>query len=122
MWHIMILFESRKPLVWLHGEIKSPPFSPLARIEAGDLLRRLQCGENLEFPDSRPMPVIGRRCHELRIQDLTIGWRVIYRVDHDAVVVAAIFAKKTRATPETVIDVCQRRLRAYDEAAQEWDS
>jgi len=27
-----------KPLVWLHGEVKSPPFSSDARIEAGYLL------------------------------------------------------------------------------------
>lgn len=31
-----------KPLVWLHGEVKSPPFSPAARLEAGVLLRRLR--------------------------------------------------------------------------------
>jgi hypothetical protein len=31
-----------EPLVWLHGEVKSPPFSIAARIEAGVLLRRLQ--------------------------------------------------------------------------------
>ena len=34
-----------KPLAWLHGEIKTPPFSPLARIEAGFFLRSLQAGE-----------------------------------------------------------------------------
>jgi hypothetical protein len=48
-----------KPLVWLHGEIKTPPFSALARIEAGVLLRRLQRGETLRMPQSRPMPSIG---------------------------------------------------------------
>jgi hypothetical protein len=31
-----------KPLVWLRGEVKSPPFSKDARLEAGFLLRRLQ--------------------------------------------------------------------------------
>jgi len=31
-----------KPLVWLHGAVKSPPFSATARLEAGFLLRRLQ--------------------------------------------------------------------------------
>src|SRR5213593_4748358 len=36
-----------KPLVWLHGQIKTPPFSREARIEAGYLLGRLQQGENL---------------------------------------------------------------------------
>ena len=34
-----------KPLAWLHGEIKTPPFSADARLEAGVLLRRLQRGE-----------------------------------------------------------------------------
>jgi hypothetical protein len=30
-----------KPLVWLHGEVKTPPFSKTARLEAGYLLRAL---------------------------------------------------------------------------------
>jgi len=68
---------------------------------------------------SRAMAVIGLRCHELRIQDQDVTWRVIYRVDLDAVIIAEVFAKKTRATPQLVIDVCKRRLRQYDEAAKE---
>jgi hypothetical protein len=43
-----------KPLVWLRGEIKTPPFSAAARVEAGVLLRRLQRGEKLALPRSRP--------------------------------------------------------------------
>ncbi|MGD0310815.1 MAG: hypothetical protein ABSC02_16195 [Acidobacteriota bacterium] len=31
------------------------------------LLRKLQKGQSLEMPHSRPMPAIGERCHELRI-------------------------------------------------------
>ena len=58
-----------KPLVWIEGEIKTPPFSAEARIEAGVWLRRLQQGEHLGLPHSRPMPGIGPRCHELRIRD-----------------------------------------------------
>jgi phage-related protein len=103
-----------KPAVWLHGEIKTPPFSADARIEAGWLLRRLQRGESLELPHSRPMPVIGARCHELRVKDKGAEWRIIYRLDADAVVIAEVFAKKTRTTPATVIANCRRRLRAYD--------
>ncbi|WP_199330509.1 hypothetical protein [Microcoleus sp. FACHB-68] len=59
--------ETDKPLVWLHGEVKTPPFSQEARIETGVLLRRLQQGENLGLPHSRPMPSIGAHCHELRV-------------------------------------------------------
>jgi acyl-CoA synthetase (AMP-forming)/AMP-acid ligase II len=31
--------ERDKPLVWLHGDVKTPPFSRAARLEAGTLLR-----------------------------------------------------------------------------------
>src|SRR3954463_16380227 len=105
-----------KPLVWLHGEVKTPPFSAEARIEAGTLLRRLQRGERLSMPASRSMPIIGRRCHELRIMDADQTWQIIYRVDADAVVIAEVFSKKTTTTPTTVIDVSRTRLRQYDDA------
>jgi phage-related protein len=104
-----------KPLVWLRGEVKTPPFSAAARIEAGVLLRRLQRGEGLALPRSRPLPSIGQRCHELRIEDENRSWRIVYRVDADAIVIADVFAKTTRSTPQRVIDECQRRLRRYDE-------
>ena len=104
-----------KPLVWLHGEVQSPPFSREARIEAGHLLRLLQKGESLSLPQSRPMPSIGARVHELRINDRNQTWRIIYRIDEDAIVIAEVFSKKTRTTPNRVIEVCQDRLHAYDE-------
>jgi phage-related protein len=106
-----------KPLVWLHGEVKSPPFSAAARLEAGLLLRQLQRGVKLGLPHSRPMPGIASRCHELRIQDATATWRIIYRLDPDAVVIAEVFSKKTQATPAAVIATCRRRLRQYDAAS-----
>src|SRR5262245_40619974 len=114
----MAAAEPDKPLLWLHGEVKTPPFSSEARLEAGTLLRRLQRGETLPLPHSRPMPVIGRRCYELRIQDREVTWRLVYRVDADAVIIAEVFTKKTQATPQHVIEVCQRRLRQYDEAVK----
>ena len=107
-----------KPIVWLHGEIKTPPFTTAARIEAGMLLRRLQRGERLSLPASRPMPIIGRRCHELRIVDAGETWRIIYRLDADAVVIAEVFSKKTAATPTAAIDASRTRLRHYDDAVK----
>ena len=56
----MIAPRKDKPLAWLRGEIKSPPFGIAARVEAGYLLRRLQAGEMIGLPMSRPMPAIGR--------------------------------------------------------------
>ena len=104
-----------KPLVWLHGEIKTPPFSRGGRVEAGVLLRRLQQGESLSLPHSRPMVAIGARCHELRIVDRDHNWRIVYRTDPDAIVILEVFSKKTRATPSEVIDRCRSRLLRYDE-------
>ncbi|MBC7910727.1 MAG: type II toxin-antitoxin system RelE/ParE family toxin [Pyrinomonadaceae bacterium] len=103
-----------KPLVWLHGEIKTPPFSIVARLEAGLLLRRLQQGENLGLPQSRPMPTIATHCHELRVRDKNKNWRIIYRTDEDAIVIIEVFNKTTRTTPDEAIAKCQRRLRLYD--------
>lgn len=103
-----------KVVVWLHGEVKTPPFSAAARIEAGYLLRKLQLGEKLSMPQSRPMPTIGRRCHELRITDSNVIWRIIYRIDEDAIVILEVFEKKTSKTPKSVIDVSKDRLRDYD--------
>ncbi|HVB59154.1 MAG TPA: type II toxin-antitoxin system RelE/ParE family toxin [Candidatus Acidoferrales bacterium] len=103
-----------KPLVWLHSEIKTPPFSQDARIEAGILLRRLQRGEALSLPHSRTMPSIGSRCHELRVTDGDNAWRIIYRADPDAIIIVEVFSMKSPKTPSPVIDRCKARLRRYD--------
>jgi len=107
--------ENDKPIVWLRGEVKTPPFSPEARLEAGFLLRRLQSGESLSMPTSRPMPSVGNRCHELRIVDRDNSWRIVYHIDVDAVVILDVFAKKTGTTPKSVIENCKRRLREYQQ-------
>ncbi len=99
--------------MWLHGEIRSPPFSTDARVEAGELLRRLQRREPLALPHSRPMPIVGPGCHELRIVDSRVSWRIVYHVQLDAVVILAIFAKKTRRTPVQQIEASRDRLRRY---------
>jgi phage-related protein len=105
-----------KPLVWLRTAIRTPPLSRAARIEAGYLLRLLQQGKLLGMPESRPMPSIGARCHELRINDRDGTWRVVYRIDPDAIVIAQVFAKKTARTPKASVDLSRARLKEYDDA------
>lgn len=105
-----------KHLVWLHGEIKTPPFGQAARLEAGFLLRRLQQGERLSMPHSRPMPSIGSRCHELRINDERQTWRIIHRIDVDAIIILGVFEKKTKKTPKNIIDVCKKRIKQYEDS------
>jgi len=78
-----------KPLVWMYGEVKSPPLSKLARLQAGFLLRLLQRGDK-------------------------VSWRIVYRIDADAIVIAEVFSKKTGKTPKKIIEICKARLREYD--------
>lgn len=106
---------SDKPLFWLHGEIRTPPLSREARIEAGFLLRRLQRGESLGLPHSRPLPTIGARCHELRIVGRESTWRIVYRIDRDAIVIVEVFSKKTQTLPDAVKHACRKRLKDYDD-------
>ncbi|HTK80911.1 MAG TPA: type II toxin-antitoxin system RelE/ParE family toxin [Bacteroidota bacterium] len=108
-----------KPLVWLHGEVKTPPLSSEARIEGGYLLRLLQMGEKLSLPHSRPMPSIDSRCHELRVIDENKTWRIIYRINSDVVLILEVFEKKSPKTPKNVIANCKRRIRLYERARNE---
>lgn len=64
------------------------------------------------------MPSIGRRCRELRIPDKKNTWRIILRIDEDAIVVLEVFSKKTRATPKSVMDTCKKRIQRYEELSK----
>lgn len=107
-----------KPLAWLHGEIRTPPFSAEGRQEAGMLLRLLQNGEQPGMPQSEPLPDLGRGCGALRIRDAEHNWRIMYRVDSDVIVILEVYAKKTRKIPDEVMKRCRDRLKRYDEAVK----
>lgn len=83
-------------------------------MEAGHLLARLQEGDALAMPASRPLPTLGSHCHELRITDGSINWRIIYRLDPDAVLILEVFLKKTQRTPAAALKACRSRIRQYD--------
>jgi phage-related protein len=113
------MIKQDKPLVWRHAEVKTPPFSLAARPQAGFLLRQLQRGILLGLPNSRPMPQLGARCHELRINDQGMTWRIFYRIDSDAIIVIEVLKKKTPATPKPTIDLCIERLKGYDDETKQ---
>jgi len=62
------------------------------------------------------MPIVGPRCHELRIRDRKQRWRVLYRSDDEAILVVEIFLKKRRATPADAIRRARQRLEEYNDA------
>jgi phage-related protein len=64
------------------------------------------------------MPIIGPNCHELRITDATLIWRIMYRIDADAIIILDVFREKSTETPKPVIDVCKARLKRYDDESK----
>jgi phage-related protein len=110
--------RERKPVAWLHGDIKTPPFTKEGRKEAGDLLRLLQEGERLGMPLAEPLSGVGPRCGALRVRDSEHNWRIMVRVDADAVLVLEVYAKKTQKIPQEVIERCKKRLKVYDEVVK----
>src|ERR1051326_8104992 len=103
----------RNHCVGFMAKSKTPPMSVTARREMGRLLRDLQEGEHLSMPHSRSMPGIGSHCHELRVNDENKTWRLVYRIDSDAIIILDVFEKKTNKTPRAVINNCQKRLKLY---------
>ncbi len=102
-------------MIWLYGEMTTPPFSKNARIDAGFRLRQLQRGQKLTLPHSRPMPSIGPNCHELRVVDENVTWRIVYRLYSDAVLILEVFEKRTAKTPKSVIDICKSGLKRSEQ-------
>src|SRR5205085_6308049 len=96
----------------------TPPFTEEGRREAGKLLRLLQEGEKLGMPQSEPLSIVGPRCGALRVRDGEHNWRIMYRVDADAVLVLEVYAKKTKKIPQEVIERCRKRLKDYDAEAR----
>lgn len=68
------------------------------------------------LPHSRPMPSLGKACHELRVNDENKSWRLFYFLDVDAIVILEINEKKTQKTPGSTIELCQKRLKNYEQA------
>ncbi len=110
--------EAEKPLVWLRREVKTPPLSSNARIKLGYRLRLLQRGVVLEMPHSRPLRLLGKSCYELRVRDAGVNWRLVYRIDEDAIVIAGLFKKTSRTATDRLIETSGERLALYDAAVK----
>jgi phage-related protein len=79
------------------------------------LLRFLQAGEHLGMPQAEPLPDLGPRCGSLRVRDGNHNWRIMYRIDPDAILILDVYAKKTPKISDEVFDRCLQRLKRYDQ-------
>jgi phage-related protein len=82
------------------------------REDLADTIARLERGQMLSMPLSRPMPSIGAGVHELRFKDRSGIYRVIYFLAGGGTIwFLHAFQKKTQKTSPHDIDVAKERLR-----------
>lgn len=100
-------------IVWNKSSLqKIKEFPTNIRKEIGFLLYKLQIGESLSMPHSRPMPSIGRGCYELRVRGEDGSYRFFYlqRLKNRVLVFHA-FQKKTQKTTDHDLQIGKRNLR-----------
>lgn len=100
-----------KPITFTGNSLDDLRSFPIdARREAGFQLDKVQHGLNPS--DWKPIPSIGKGVREIRIQDHTGAYRVIYVATFaTAIYVLTAFQKKQQRTPQTEIDKAKRRYK-----------
>jgi phage-related protein len=79
--------------------------------EQGELFR-LQIGEELQMPSSRPMPIVAPGVAELRVRNENGIYRVFYyAASVRGILVFHAFVKKTQRTPPVEIELARKRLK-----------
>ena len=100
-------------IVWNKKALKEVQnFPDIVKRELGYLLFRLQRGQSLAMPHSKPMPSGGKGCYELRIKGEDGAYRVFYLLKiEDEIIVFHAFKKKTQKTSLKDIDLGKKNLK-----------
>jgi phage-related protein len=87
------------------------------RVRLGKGLFRLQMGELVGMPDSRPMPGVAPGVFELRVGSADGAFRAFYyTASSRGVLVFHAFVKKTQRTPPLEIELARKRLKELFDA------
>jgi phage-related protein len=85
-------------------------FPELARREAGYQIDRIQQGKNPT--DYKPMPAVGKSVYEIRVEEPSGAFRVMYVAKFEKIIyVLHCFQKKTQKTAKRDIDLAKSRYR-----------
>lgn len=92
-------------------ELKNAPADVIKDVFA--LFDDLMAGKNLSMPVSRPVPLIARGLHELRLSGKAGEFRVFYLIRAgDAIHILHATHKKTQKTDRKTIGVVKARIRS----------
>ena len=87
-------------------------FPKEVRDRLGRNLFRLQMGEQLGMPRSRPMPMMAAGVSELRVQGEDGAYRVFYyAATSRGILILHAFVKKTQRTPAREIQLARKHLK-----------
>lgn len=95
-----------KRIVW-HPDAREmlQEFPKEVRNALGYLLHRLQRGDTLDMPHSKPMPAVAKGAYELRTKAAPGAYRAFYYLKcEDGIFVFHCFKKKTQKTPKSDIE------------------
>ena len=82
------------------------------RIRLGRGLFRLQIGDQIGMPNSRPMPGVAAGVSELRVRGEDGAYRAFYyTASARGVLVFHAFVKKSQRTPPLEIELARKRLK-----------
>lgn len=82
------------------------------KLALGKAIFALQLGRKLEMPFSRPMKQVGKGVEEIRLKDASGIYRVFYLARlEDVILIFHAFKKKTQKTPQSEIELGQKRLK-----------
>lgn len=99
-----------KPIAFLGDSLAVIKAFPItARRVVGYQLDKVQRGYRAD--DFKPLPSVGKGVEEIRVRSTRGAYRVIYLARmEDTVYVLHAFAKKSRRTSQSVIEVARKRL------------
>lgn len=90
-----------KKVIWhpsARSEIRN--FPEQVRNELGYLIFRLQKGDRLDMPQSKPIPAVAKGVYELRVRGSDVAYRAFYYLKYEeGILVFHCFKKKTQKTP-----------------------
>ena len=87
-------------------------FPKEVRLRLGKGLFRLQMGERIGMPNSRPMPVVADGVSELRVKSKDGAYRAFYYTESArGVIVFHALVKKTQQTPPLELELARKRLK-----------
>lgn len=105
--------ESMKEVIWhtkaLHVLRQFPEG---VKKDLGYLIHRLQKGDVLTAPYSKPMKSVEVGANELRVKDASGAYRVFYYLKtQKGILIFHAFVKKSQKTPKKEIDQGQKNLK-----------